>query len=251
MLSGSVFGFFAGPTLKLSSVSFVPSVLSLGVSQAEINSEQSSVASKVVVPEPKADQAEDVNSEAGLTAAEIRSAALIEESANYFEFVSASNGFLYFAPPTPDGIDYKPGSILNDTIRGGDDDEYIFGGDGNDVLYGGLGSDAINGGRGDDVIYGGEGRDIVEGGSGYDILHGGADIDVFVFRKGDGTTVLADFEKGFDILDLEGFDNVGYEALISTGSQVGADTHFEIGNDLLILQSTDLSTMVADDLCIR
>ena len=74
---------------------------------------------------------------------------------------------------------------------------------------------------------------------------------VFVFRKGCEETVLADFEQGYDILDLEGFGAVSYEELISTAQQAGADVHFLVDDDVLILQNADLASMIPDDLCIR
>ena len=127
----------------------------------------------------------------------------------------------------------------------------VFGSALDEELVGSDGNDAICGGDGDDVIKGGAGRDIIEGGEGDDILMGGAGIDVFVFRKGCDKAVLADFELGYDILDLEDFGGMTYEELVSHGKQVGRDVHFQVDYDLLVLQNANLASMVPDDLCIR
>lgn len=118
-------------------------------------------------------------------------------------------------------------------------------------ISGASGNDVLMGGDGDDVIKGGAGRDIVEGGSGEDILFGGSGIDVFVFRQGSDCSILADFEMGYDILDFEDFGDVTYDGLMGLAEQVGDDVHFKLKDDVLILQNADMSTMVADDLCIR
>ena len=146
-------------------------------------------------------------------------------------------------PPISDGHVFE--------FRLSEQNETLLGSTMDEILDGGSGNDALMGGGGDDVIRGGDGRDILEGGTGRDILEGGAGIDVFVFRKGCEETVLADFEQGYDILDLEGFGAVSYEELISTAQQAGADVHFLVDDDVLILQNADLASMIPDDLCIR
>ena len=144
---------------------------------------------------------------------------------------------------------YNQVSPTTGTSEGND---VVFGGVSDDLIRGEEGDDMLNGGAGDDQIYGGAGRDILEGGTGNDALTGGEGIDVFIFREGSGTTTITDFEAGYDILDLEGFGGVSYDELISTGTQVGDDVHFDAGNnDLLIMEGFELATMIADDLCIR
>jgi len=102
-----------------------------------------------------------------------------------------------------------------------------------------------------DIVRGGAGQDLLDGGDGYDVLIGGEDIDIFVFRKDEGTTDIHDFELSFDILDVEGFDNLTYETLTNAGRQVGADVVYELGDDTLILRNVELATMIEFDLCVR
>lgn len=59
------------------------------------------------------------------------------------------------------------------------------------------------GGKSKDTIYGGEGAGTIVGGKGNDSLVGGDDADVFVYNKGDGNDVIADYETE-DILSFSG-----------------------------------------------
>ncbi len=215
-----------------------PVVVDDGVNDTPIDVE-------VTEPEP----AQEISS-GRRVAPEVRLATLVDESDTYFatEPTLTEPGRPVNVPA---GYQYNAGTNASNAIFGGSSDDFILGYGGNDYLNGGQGSDVLNGGDGDDLLYGGNESDILDGGKGYDVLNGGDGIDVFVFRKGDGTTVLADFEKGHDILDLEGFANVGYEELIETGVQVGDDVHFNVEGSWLYLNNTILETMVADDLCVR
>jgi len=150
-------------------------------------------------------------------------------------------------------------NILGDLI-GDDDRDYIYDRDGdssiftmggNDRVYGADGDDKIYGADGDDDLHGGNGQDILDGGAGYDKLTGGDGIDVFVFRAGDGTTEIEDFELSHDILDVEGFDNLTYDQLTNAGEQIGDDVYYTLGEDTLILRDVELETMVEVDLCMR
>jgi Ca2+-binding RTX toxin-like protein len=87
----------------------------------------------------------------------------------------------------------------------------IFGGAGNDTIDGGNNNDYLHGGAGTDVITGGSGNDMLIGGKGNDTLTGGAGSDVFRWHLGDqGTTAspaadtVADFDNAAsgDKLDL-------------------------------------------------
>jgi hypothetical protein len=106
----------------------------------------------------------------------------------------------------------------NDTIYGGDGDDYIldlggrdsvasttsndvaFGGIGNDVISvfagndtvdGGTGNDAIWSGPGSDTVFGGPGDDYIYGGSGTgDVLEGGAGADWYYVSRSDGTATI-------------------------------------------------------------
>ena len=75
------------------------------------------------------------------------------------------------AEPTNPVID------LNDVLRGGSGDDFIFGYAGNDKLYGGSSKDTLKGGSGKDKLYGEKGNDKLFGGSGKDMLKGGGGKD--------------------------------------------------------------------------
>ena len=113
------------------------------------------------------------------------------------------------------GNDVLLGGTGNDTLDGGSGNDSLDGGDGNDVIGGGTGNDVISGGNGNDYVFGAEGNDSVSGGAGTDLvfgaqgtdtLFGGPDSDVFYYRGGDGTDVIADFVPGptADVIDLVG-----------------------------------------------
>ena len=128
------------------------------------------------------------------------------------------------------------GTIGNDSIDGGDNDDNIYGLEGDDtlngnlghdslqgflgidVLNGGAGNDSFRGGKDDDILTGGEGADILNGERGDDILTGGADPDLFVFdsdRVFDanilGIDSITDFNPAEDLIDLEAVTFTAFE----------------------------------------
>ncbi|HZJ05934.1 MAG TPA: calcium-binding protein [Nocardioidaceae bacterium] len=76
-----------------------------------------------------------------------------------------------------DGDDFVNGAQDNDKAWGGAGDDWIRTGKGNDKLWGGAGDDKLVGVHGNDVIYGGDGDDRVGGGPGRDVLWGDAGQD--------------------------------------------------------------------------
>ncbi|MCV4593731.1 type I secretion target, partial [Escherichia coli] len=56
------------------------------------------------------------------------------------------------------------------------------------------GNDTLDGLAGDDHLYGGAGNDTLDGGSGTDHLWGGSGADRFVFKAGNGTDWIEDFQ---------------------------------------------------------
>lgn len=125
-----------------------------------------------------------------------------------------------------DGNDYLFGSFGDNRIAGGGGADQIFGAAGNDTLEGDVGDDMINGGSGNDILRGGSGADvllgssgcdILDGGADYDLLYGGADADIFLFRKGSGSDVIADFRPV-----IEG-DRIHLDAAMTGGSTEFSD----------------------------
>ncbi len=64
-----------------------------------------------------------------------------------------------------------------DILKGGSGQDSLFGGDGGDMLLGGRGQDALLGGGGGDDLMGGGGADFLSGQGGRDTLHGGGGKD--------------------------------------------------------------------------
>ena len=100
------------------------------------------------------------------------------------------------------GNDHLNGRQGNDLLNGGAGNDHISGDEGADALFGGAGDDQLMGDSGNDALNGGGGRDRLDGGAGNDDLTGGAGRDLFIFRKGDGTDRVLDFEVGVDRIDL-------------------------------------------------
>jgi Ca2+-binding RTX toxin-like protein len=82
------------------------------------------------------------------------------------------------------------GTAGNDTIFGGQGDDYIVGYAGNDTLWGSNGNDTLDGGAGNDLLvgqnghdtlFGGDGNDQVIGNAGGDRLSGGEGADSFAY----------------------------------------------------------------------
>lgn len=108
------------------------------------------------------------------------------------------------------GDDTLAGEGGNDALRGEGGDDLLDGGDGNDWLSGGTGNDYLIGGFGADVLRGDEGHDILYGGDGNG-GDGARDVFEFSFSEarsvasavnGVGNDVIADFERGRDLVDI-------------------------------------------------
>ena len=105
------------------------------------------------------------------------------------------------------------GTTGDDLLNGGAGEDQLSGGTGNDKLFGEAGNDHLDGGAGNDCLNGGNGNDILVGGLGKDLMVGGAGCDLFVFNStADSGTyavtrdVIADFQHGFDKIDLSHID---------------------------------------------
>jgi len=107
------------------------------------------------------------------------------------------------------------GSAGNDSLSGGSNNDSINGGAGNDVIFGNKGSDTLLGGAGNDSLW---------GGSGNDSLYGGAGDDTFIYKPGEGTDTIFDFQSG-DLLTI----------LKSNGKEGGTFTSSSFKNGNLTL----------------
>lgn len=105
------------------------------------------------------------------------------------------------------------GTKGNDTLTGGNANEFlngkagnddVRGGNGNDVVFGGPGNDVVGGGAGNDIVFGGSGNDTVNGGNGNDLLIGGGGDDRIVGSA--GTDILLG-RGGADIFRIDSIDS--------------------------------------------
>jgi len=123
------------------------------------------------------------------------------------------------------GLDILRGGAGSDKIDGGEDDDNIDGGPGADIIDGGAGNDTIAGGDGDDTIDGGDGNDLIDGGAGNDDIDGG-DGDT-IAHGGPGNDILTGSDDGTHHL----FGDAGDDRLI--GAEIGDTLNGGAGKDVL------------------
>ncbi|MEI8703370.1 beta strand repeat-containing protein [Mesorhizobium sp. ISC15] len=96
-------------------------------------------------------------------------------------------------------MNFAVATAVGATLTGTSGDEILFGVGGNETINGGGGNDAFYGGAGNDIVNGNNsifwtgGADTFYGGAGNDSLNGAGGDDRFVFRRGDGTDSIKDF----------------------------------------------------------
>jgi Ca2+-binding RTX toxin-like protein len=96
---------------------------------------------------------------------------------------SGETGFVVCGGSGDDQILLANGSVLEDFVDGGDDNDTIETGAGNDRITAGEGTDVVLAGDDDDIVDGGIGDDTISGGAGCDGLTGGDGNDTL---RGDG-----------------------------------------------------------------
>lgn len=92
-----------------------------------------------------------------------------------------------------------------------------------DTIYGGAGADSIQGDSGDDKLYGDGDNDTLFGGTGNDTLTGGSGDDVFVYARGYGKDLIADYTEKQDKIKLNAVE-------IEQTTYSGNDVIFNIKN---------------------
>lgn len=160
------------------------------------------------------------------------------------------------------GGDLILGRAGSDGLVGGDGDDHLAGGGGDDLLRGQRGADKLDGGAGDDRLEGGGGRDTLVGGRDDDLLIGGRGADEFVIAAPDvrGTTTVADFVIGVDMLtlsrgwrdalgDRDGDGDVTAADVIAALTPRGADLVLSLGTGQeLVLAGLAGAGLPADDI---
>jgi Ca2+-binding RTX toxin-like protein len=135
-----------------------------------------------------------------------------------------------------EGDDSVVGGAGDDSVVGGTGNDTLVTGDGSDMADGGSGDDSVaGGGSGDDTLMGGSGNDTIVGGTGNHTCSGGAGNDVFVMDMGNNTTpgssVITDYEDGFDKILLSG--SLNFSSLLFI--QVGLNTEIRLSSNQLVL----------------
>ncbi|WP_299428613.1 VCBS domain-containing protein [uncultured Shimia sp.] len=121
-----------------------------------------------------------------------------------------------------------PGKIIG--LSGNDS---LFGGNRDDYLFGGRGNDDISGGRGNDKIFGGSGNDTMSGGEGYDQIFGGGGADTAAYA---GSVFGYSWEHGwfskFYVKDIDGSDgDTAIDTLLGVEFLQFDDYTFDIRGD--------------------
>ncbi|MDJ0629730.1 MAG: hypothetical protein QNJ44_15840 [Rhodobacter sp.] len=154
-----------------------------------------------------------------------------------------------------DASDKLFGEADNDTLTGGGGADSLFGGGDNDTLRGGEGDDVVNGGAGVDILFGGSGDDEIIGGLNRDIMRGNGGQDVFVFQSvndslttAGNTDVIIGFERGVDVIDLDGL-SAGDLTFIGTAGFSGTADELravQLANGTMSVQVDTDGDMTAD-----
>jgi Ca2+-binding RTX toxin-like protein len=105
---------------------------------------------------------------------------------------------------------------------------------------------------------GGDGNDVLHGGQGSDLLTGGAGADRFEFSGFNGTDTIADFQQGLDKIDILGYGGAlnKFGDLAGHISQVGADTHVDLGGAVagagtIVLVNTQMASLSSSDFAFK
>ncbi|MFK7752794.1 MAG: NosD domain-containing protein [Sedimentitalea sp.] len=140
------------------------------------------------------------------------------------------------------------GSVLggygDDLLLGGRHSDRLSGGEDNDRLGGNAGGNDLRGDAGSDKLRGGQGADRLNGGTGDDHLNGGAGTDVFVFGENSGADRIADFQAGFDTIEISGHAG-GFASL--TIQHYGAALRIAHDNGTIVLADLAGLTLEAAD----
>jgi Ca2+-binding RTX toxin-like protein len=196
------------------------------------------------------------------------------------ETISVSNHFwgkkygieqIHFA----DGTIWDQGTISNntaflgtagdDTFVGGSAGETVFGLGGDDFLDGKGGDDQLFGGTGADTLWADAGTDTLTGGLGNDHLDGSAGSDIYVYNRGDGDDVIADY-RWYDSNDSDRIvftDIASNEVAVSradggsdlllivggaTPGSIWVNDHFQSGHSIELFEFADGVTMTLADM---
>lgn len=92
----------------------------------------------------------------------------------------------------------------------------------NNAAIGGVGNDYLAGGAGRDILIGGAGDDVLVAGTGGDTLLGGLGFDTYVFKAGDGSDTVVDYDDQGQII-IDGVKLTGGKAVAADNKFWGSD----------------------------
>jgi hypothetical protein len=95
----------------------------------------------------------------------------------------------------------------------------------------------LSGGDGADRVLGGKGDDIINGGAGDDVLYGGAGHDTFIYRCGDGTDAIMDFNDRDDDLQIEPAEDDQTVSYTINQTDFGWEYVFDNGSKIVLYNS--------------
>lgn len=157
---------------------------------------------------------------------------------------------------TPDDLTFEAADGGIDTVVAEIDGGgyYLYANTENLILTGstlfGVGNELDNRLTGSEIgnlLLGGEGNDVINGGGGNDLIYGQGGADIFLFSRGTGGDVIADFQHGVDRIDVSQFFT-SYEQLLANLVQNNGSSAVNLGNgDFFVLLGVTNSTLSAGD----
>jgi len=109
-------------------------------------------------------------------------------------------------------------------------------------------ANAITGNASANTIIAGDGNDSILGNAGNDILFGQGGADTFVFERGTGRDVIADFTPGTDKVQLTGLGFGGFAQVLTATTQNGVSCVVDFGlTEFVILQNVNKASLSAAD----
>ncbi|HAZ44851.1 MAG TPA: hypothetical protein DDW76_26790 [Cyanobacteria bacterium UBA11369] len=144
---------------------------------------------------------------------------------------------------------------LDNNVRGfANSDDAINGQGGNDIIRALSGNDIVRGGDGDDTLYGGLGADILIGNAGDDTLYlgGNRDVDTVVYRNGDGSDLIHQFNRpDGDLLQFEGIEAIdvvvnGNSTSLHLSDRIAGNSGF--GSGQLLAELRGVTGFTADNI---
>ncbi|MGF6159465.1 beta-glucanase (GH16 family) [Ensifer sp. KUDG1] len=91
----------------------------------------------------------------------------------------------------------------------------------------------------DNIITGGSGSQTIDGRAGNDVLIGSGGSDTFVFGRGNGSDLVADFSSN-DTIRLDGYGITSFDEVLANAAQEGNDLrlHLDDGESLVLADTT-------------